>query len=390
MLKVAIVGCGKIADSHAAQIQRIEGCTLVAVCDREELMAQQLHQRFAVKAWFNDLARMLEEARPDVVHITTPPQSHYALAKQCLERGCHVYVEKPFTVNTLEADALLKLAELKGLKITVGHDDQFRHAARRMRTLIQEGYLGGAPVHMESYYCYEFGQSGYARALLADKQHWVRKLPGGLLHNIISHGIARIAEFLTTDCPEVIVHGFTSPQLRKMGEESLIDELRVIISEQNRLTAYFTFSSQMRPSLHQFRIFGTKNGLQLDQDNETLIRLRGARHKSYLEQFVPPAAFAREYFRNLKRNIGLFLARDFHSKSGMKFLIESFYRSIDRGETPPIPYGEILRTSRIMDAIFDQLPSVAANQETLENKTGSLNGHAAVRAEVSSAMSSFS
>src|SRR4030095_8961794 len=136
------VGCGKIADSHAAQIQRIKGCTLVAVCDREELMAKQLRQRFAVKGYFSDVSRMLEEARPDVVHITTPPQSHFSLGKQCLERGCHVYVEKPFTVDTGEAEVLLVLAKQKGLTITAGHDDQFRHAARRMRALVQEGYLG--------------------------------------------------------------------------------------------------------------------------------------------------------------------------------------------------------------------------------------------------------
>ena len=96
----------------------------------------------------------------------------------------------------------------KGLKITAGHDDQFRHVARRMRVLIQDGFLGGGPVHMESYYCYELGGSGYAKALLGDKHHWVRKLPGKLLHNIISHGIARIAEFLTGDSPQVIACGF--------------------------------------------------------------------------------------------------------------------------------------------------------------------------------------
>ena len=85
----------------------------------------------------------------------------------------------------------------KSLKITAGHDDQFSHVARRMRALIRSGYLGGTPVHMESYYCYEIAQSGYAGALLGDKQHWIRRLPGMLLQNIISHGIARIAEFLT-------------------------------------------------------------------------------------------------------------------------------------------------------------------------------------------------
>src|SRR5213078_2674165 len=97
------------------------------------------------------------------------------------------------------------------LKITAGHDDQFRHAARRMRALVERGFLGGSPVHMESYYCYELGRTEYAGALLGDKRHWVRRLPGKLLHNIISHGVARIAEFLTTDSPKVIAYGFTSP-----------------------------------------------------------------------------------------------------------------------------------------------------------------------------------
>jgi predicted dehydrogenase len=356
MIKVAIIGCGKIADSHAAQIQRIPGSEIVGVCDREELMARQLFDRFPVKAYFSDVGEMFKQARPDVVHITTPPLSHFELGRQCLENGAHVYLEKPFTLNTKDAEELIALAQAKRLKITAGHDDQFRHAARRMRRLVGEGYLGGAPVHMESYYCYELGEnSGYAKALLGDKQHWVRKLPGGLLHNIISHGIARIAEFLTSDTPRVIAHGFVSPLLKRMGEEQLVDELRVIVSEDSGMTAYFTFSSQMRPSLHQFRIYGPKNGLFLDQDNETLIKLSGLRYKSYLEQFVPPLSFSKQYIANGVHNVRKFLARDFHMKSGMKDLIESLYHAIRDDAPPPIPYAEIIRASRIMDNIFKQV-----------------------------------
>src|SRR5947207_15262288 len=98
MLKVALVGCGKIADDHASQIQRIHGCEIVGVCDKEPLMAQQLYQRFPVKAYYSDLAKLLSEARPDIIHICTPPESHFEIARRCLERGCHVYVEKPFTL----------------------------------------------------------------------------------------------------------------------------------------------------------------------------------------------------------------------------------------------------------------------------------------------------
>jgi predicted dehydrogenase len=354
VLKVAIVGCGKIADAHASQIHRVRGCEIVGVCDREQLMARQLFERFPVGRYFSDVTELLSEARPDVVHITTPPESHFEIARLCLDWGCHVYVEKPFTLVEDEARRLIALANDKGLKLTAGHDLQFSHVARRMRTLMQNGYLGGAPVHMESYYGYSLGR-GYARALLGDKGHWVRRLPGGLLHNVISHGIARIAEFLTSDSPRVMAYGFASPFLKALGESEIVDELRVIISEEEGTTAYFTFSSQMRPSIHQFRVYGRENGLVLDQDQETLIKLRGRKFASYVETFVPPMIFAKQHVGNVIGNVRTFLGGDFHMMSGMKYLIEAFYGSIKNGTPVPIPYREILLTARIMDAIFAQV-----------------------------------
>ena len=362
MLKAAIVGCGKIADAHASQIQRIKGCEIVGVCDREPLMARQLYERFPVKRYFSELGELLSQARPDVVHITTPPASHFDIAKACLQWGCHVYVEKPFTLDAEQAHCLMALANEKRLKLTTGHDDQFSHVARRMRELVRSGYLGGPPVHMESHFCYDLGQT-YARALFGDRHHWVRRLPGKLLHNIINHGVARIAEFLTSDSPVVIAHGFVSPLLRGVGETELIDELRVIICDEERTTAYVTFSSQMRPSLHQFAIYGPKNGLLLDQDHESLLKLRGARFTSYLEKFVPPVVFARQHLANLAVNARTFLARDFHAKAGMRYLIDSFYRSITDGTPVPIPYREILLTATIMDRIFDQIRSTRPQAE---------------------------
>jgi predicted dehydrogenase len=355
MLKVAIVGCGKIADSHAVQIREIANCEIVGVCDSEELMAKQLYDRFPVKQYYNSLDRLLDEARPDVVHITTPPQSHFALGMKCLEAGCHAYIEKPFTLIADEAEKIIDLANRTDRKVTVGHDGQFSVVARQMRKLISDGYLGEAPVHMDSFWCYDLGDAVYAKALLDDKNHWARTLPGGLLHNIISHGVSKIAEYFTSDNPRVIAHGFLSPFLKKLGEQTLVDELRTIISEEQGTTAYFTFSTQMKPSLHQFSIYGHKNGIMIDEDKRLLIKLHGNNYKSYAEHFIPPINFAKQYLSNSIHNTRLFLAKDFHMDVGKKYLIESFYRSITEGTPLPIPYREILLTSRIMDAIFEQI-----------------------------------
>lgn len=362
MLRIAIVGCGKIADQHAEHITALKGCCLVAVCDREPLMAAQLADRYGVPNRYTDLGALLAEAKPDVVHLTTPPQAHFSMAKQCLEAGCHIYVEKPFTVTSAEAEDLIALAERQRVRLTVGHHAQFSHAAREMRSLVAAGYLGGPPVHLESYYCYDLGDPAYARALLGDPYHWVRALPGALLQNTISHGISKIAEFLPSPRPQVFAYGFTSATLQSIGEYRIIDELRTIIHD-GPTTAYFTFSSQMRPSLHQLRIYGPKNGLVLDEQQQTLIRLRGQRYKSYLEKFLPPYQFARQYAANVARNVRLFARNDFHEGHGMRKLIDAFYHSVRSGGPIPIPYPEILRTARIMDDIFDQLadrgPSLA-------------------------------
>lgn len=355
MLRVAIVGCGKQADAHAVPISELPSCEIVATCDTEELMAKQLAERFAVRQYFNNVQQMLEVARPDVVHITTPPQSHLDVGTLCLNSGCHVFFEKPFTLDATQAQEVIRLATAKNRKITVGHNNQFNTVSRRMRELVRNGFLDGPAVHLESVWCYDLGDKSFATALLGDKEHWVRRLPGKLLHNIISHGIGRISEFLDGDDAEVMVHGARSEVLESLNETEIIDELRVIIADHKKTTAYFTFSTQIGPRVQEFRVYGRKHSLIIDDLHQTLIKTGGRSYKYYLNHFIPPALQASQYLRNARHNIGRFLARDFHFEAGRKYLIEAFYRAIVEDAPLPITYREILLTARIMDAIFAQL-----------------------------------
>jgi predicted dehydrogenase len=355
MIRVGIIGCGKIADAHAGQIQRIPGAVIVGACDREELMAKQLCERFSIPSYHSDQRHFLDACKPDVVHITTPPPSHFEIGKICLESGCNVYMEKPFTINTGEAVELLNIADAAKKKITVGHDYQFTHAKRRMRELVKMGYLGGPPILMESYHFYDLGSESYAKALLGDKKYWVRSLPGTLMHNNISHGVASIAEFMDGGDFQVTAKCFRSKLLESIGETEIVDEARVIISQSGRSSAYLTFSTQVRPVLHQFRMYGSENGLIVDHDQQTCIRVSGKKQKSYLEKFFSPLQLGGQYVHNALGNMSLFVKNDFHMKSGMKYLIEAFYKSVVEDAPLPIPYGEMLITSRIMDEIFRQI-----------------------------------
>ena len=354
--RVAIVGCGMIADQHADQLSYLPDCELVAACDTDELMARQLADRFRIPRFFTDAAEMLRGGGVDAVHITTPAQSHYPLARLCLEAGCHVYVEKPFTLNAEEADELLRLADAGGRRITVGHNLQFSPEALRLRKLVHDGFLGGPPVHVESIQCFSHDEPTYGKAVLADPHHWVRRLPGSLLHNLVSHGVAKIAEFLHGDSPEVMSMSFSSPYLVEHNHGEIVDEVRAVLRDEQGTTAYFLFTTQFSAGSNELRLFGKAGSLVLDNTYRTVVRIRPSQHKSYLRYFLAPLAQAREQAHNTVISIRQFARKEFQMDFGMRKLMELFYRAIREGGPDPIPGAEIRRTARIMDAIFSQMP----------------------------------
>ncbi len=354
MIRVAIVGCGKIADQHMQAIRRIPGSTVIAVCDREPLMASQLAERFEIDECFSDIEELLRKTSPDVVHVTTPPQSHHSLALQCLAAGTNVYLEKPFTVTADEAAELIEAAEKQGKKITAGHNYQFTPEMLRMRKICNDGFLGGNVVHLESHWPYDLGDASYVGPVLGNPDHWVRRLPGQLVHNIISHGIARLAEFMTDDIVHINASAHQSNQLRDLGGQEVVDELRVTLRDSNGTTAYFCFSTQIKPGINRLLVCGPKNSLTVDLTSGTLTRHSARGYKSYLTFLGPPLVHAGQCLGNFARNAFNILRWRMHQDSGMKELIERFHASLPLDRPPPIPYREILLTARIMDMLFEQ------------------------------------
>jgi predicted dehydrogenase len=354
VLRIALVGCGKVADQHVHAINRIPDCEIVSLCDRELLMAKQLGERVDISERFSDLTEMLRGSSPDVVHITTPPQSHFSLARQCLEAGSNVYLEKPFALTANDANSLIQLAKSCDLRITAGHNYQFTLEMLEMRRLVEQGFFGGRPIHLESFWSYNLGDSLYAGSFLSSRTHWLRQLPGQLFHNIISHGIAKLAEFLDDELSEVVATADQSRQLRGLATEEVLDELRVLIRDKNGTTALFCFSSQIK-GLNQLRIYGPSGSLVADIITGSLTRNKNRTYKSYLTYFVPPLKEVQEHLRTLGLNATNFARRRLYQDFGMKELIERFYNSIRKGSEPPIPYREIILTARIMDEIFAQI-----------------------------------
>ncbi|HXV13460.1 MAG TPA: Gfo/Idh/MocA family oxidoreductase [Candidatus Krumholzibacteria bacterium] len=360
-LKVAIVGCGKIADAHVEEVGKLAAAEVVAVCDREPLMAEQLAARYGVPRHFSDFAALLTEVRPDVVHITTPPQSHLALAAQSLDAGCHVYIEKPFALNRAESLTIIEHARRVARKVTVGHSFAFDPLTVELRRLRDEGFLGDT-VHVESHLGYNLS-GAFGAALMGDRAHWVHGLPGKLFHNNLDHVLHKIEDFIPEDAPTLVARA-TRRLPAGFGDErdDLMDELRVLI-EGAHATACATFSSHAVPVRHYARVWGTRNTVTADYVSRVLVVEQGENYPSAIGRLLPAFAQARQYGRGGAKNIRRFMKSEFQFFTGMNELFRRFYHSIQDDGEPPIAYDRIVRISGWMDDVFAQVNAALPRRE---------------------------
>lgn len=354
MLKIAIIGCGKIADQHIEAIRSVPRSDIIAACDLEELMAMQLCERQNIPNTFTNHHEMLESCKPDIVHITTPPPSHFKLAKECMESGSSVYVEKPFTIDTPEAEQLIQIAKDSGRKITVGHNLQFSDEAIRMRELCTHGAIGPSVNHIEVIQGYSL-KTDYAKAFLADQNHWLHKLPGKLAHNLMSHGIAKISEHLTGSDISLAVDAYTSSELKNLGEESVKDEIRVMFRDEKNTTAYYIFTSQIGAGNYQMRLYGQRGAMSVNQANRSVIVIGSRSYKAQLNYIFPLFKKSKLYRKEAFKNIKQFFSFNLRLDAGMRRLIKYFYNSVEHDSPPPIPYDQIVRTASLIDGIIKKV-----------------------------------
>src|SRR5205085_8893300 len=151
-----------IARQHLACLKVLPGVELAAICDLSPAPAEAAAERYGIPAWFTNHRTMLEKARPDVVHVTTPPTSHFRLAMDSCETGAHVIVEKPATSTFGELETLLGCAEGAGRHLIEDYNYVFNHAPQEILRRIDSGECGDV-THVEVLICLDIlGPSGFA------------------------------------------------------------------------------------------------------------------------------------------------------------------------------------------------------------------------------------
>ena len=151
MIRIGMIGLGKMGLSHYAIVNSHPRVKVVAACDTGAYLTDTLTKYTGLKC-HSDLDRMLANEQLDAVFVSTPSRLHAAMVEKALSRGLHVFCEKPFVLDVTDGERLVTLAEGKGLVNQVGYHYRFVGAFQEAARIVRSGALGDIHhVRVEAY-----------------------------------------------------------------------------------------------------------------------------------------------------------------------------------------------------------------------------------------------
>src|SRR5258708_7677599 len=142
MMRFGVIGYGYWGPNIVRNLRVLDSCELVGICDKSSTALRRAQQAYPGLRVTTDSSELLSSPEIDAIAVITPVRTHYELAKIALENGKHVFVEKPFTCMSSQAEELIELAERKNLKIMVDHTFLFTGSVKKIQQLIEDGTLG--------------------------------------------------------------------------------------------------------------------------------------------------------------------------------------------------------------------------------------------------------
>ena len=137
-IRTGVIGVGHLGQHHARLYAGLPGSTLVGIVDADARRAKEIAERMGA-AVYDDVGVLLRQV--DAVSIAAPTSAHHAVARQCLDAGVHVLVEKPITTTPAEARELITLARARKAVLQVGHIERFNPVMLKARPSIHRPLL---------------------------------------------------------------------------------------------------------------------------------------------------------------------------------------------------------------------------------------------------------
>lgn len=254
MIKVALIGAGKMGISHLAILGAHPDVEVVGVVDNSKIVTDVL-QKYTTFRCFDDHKKMLSYTHPDAVFVAVPTKYHAPVARDLLNRGIHVFVEKPFCLDPKDGYDLVKLALEKNLVNQVGYHNKFIGTFEEAKSLLQNAWLGDI-LH--------FSAEMNGPVVIKQKQETWRSKPeegGGCLMDYAAHAIDLINYLIAP------VKNIRGAILKSFYSGSVEDGVFSLLETENNITGVLNVNwsdETYRKMSTSLTIIGTKGKLIVD------------------------------------------------------------------------------------------------------------------------------
>lgn len=343
--RVGLVGAGAIARTHLSALRRVAGASIVGVLDTDEAAAKALAAEAGGVPMFTDSARFYSEARPQIVHVLTPPQYHAVAALRALAAGSHVLLEKPAATAVEDCDAMTAAAARTGL--TVGVDDTLAWdpLIRRARAAVLYGWIGEL-VHVDVFMSYDLRRGGRLAQLQSSAARWERRLAGGPLEDLLPHPLAAVRAV----CGALEPRDWCSMSSGRLSFDCP-DELRLSLGRDG-VTAHVGLSFGARPDDFTVTVRGSRATLHIDVQNmlfDCVTPVPGPRVAARGLRVLRSAS--RALFQTGLNAVAIATRRSLPPASPAH-LLQRHYRALRAGEPPPAPLTAVQGDLRIARLIW--------------------------------------
>lgn len=199
-MKYALIGCGRISPNHIAAANN-NHLKIVGICDIQREMLEDKAYRFGLGEvnQYTDYHEMLSNEKPELVAIAAESGKHAEIALDCIAAGCNVIIEKPIALSLADADAVIKMAREKEIKVCACHQNRFNKSIQKIRQALEEkrfGHMFYGTAHVRWCRDYEY----YAGA----KWRGTWEQDGGALMNQCIHNIDLLRWMMGDEVEEVV------------------------------------------------------------------------------------------------------------------------------------------------------------------------------------------
>jgi predicted dehydrogenase len=351
-LRAAVVGTGRISEEHLRFLIGSPSIELAGVCDLSPSLARYAVERFAPAkgkpaAAFTDASTMLEEMRPDVVHVLTPAHTHPKLVTDALGAGAHVIVEKPVAPSNAQFRELWALAQSRGRRIVEDHNYRFNEPVLRIEQLLGGDGIGDVR-EVDVRMCLNVRKPG-GRYVDENLPHPSHNLPAGVIHEFITHLCYLALRFM----PAGVDFSRVAAAWTKHGDDKLFrhDDLDALVIA-GPVHARIRFTSHALPEAFTVTVRGTRGWAEAElfQPHLRVVMPRkgGEQLTPLVNHFVNGAALVKSSVVGFRNKV-----MQKTPYEGLQTFLRQTYGALAEGRDPPVTYDDMDRAGRLVDALLE-------------------------------------